>query len=60
MMIIDRFQEFQAEEVAELIKRNLLEIASKYYPPEYVASLVEGFSPGYGYLAENENDQIEE
>ena len=44
-MIIDRFQEFQAEEVAELIKRNLLEIASKYYPPEYVASLVEGFSP---------------
>jgi len=30
-MIINRFQVFQAKEVAELIKRNLLEITSKYY-----------------------------
>jgi GNAT superfamily N-acetyltransferase len=44
-MIIDRFQDFQAEEVANLIRRNLLEIISKYYSPEYVASLVSSFSP---------------
>ena len=44
-MIIDRFQASQAEEVAELIKRNLLEITSKYYSPEYVASLIEHHSP---------------
>lgn len=44
-MIINRFQDFQAEEVAELIKRNLLEIISKYYTPAYVASLVDSFSP---------------
>lgn len=44
-MIIDRFQASQAEEVAELIKRNLLEITSQYYTPEYVASLIEHHSP---------------
>jgi predicted N-acetyltransferase YhbS len=44
-MIIDRFQASQAEEVAELIKRNLLEITSQYYSPEYVASLIEHHSP---------------
>jgi GNAT superfamily N-acetyltransferase len=44
-MIIDRFQGFQAEEVADLIKRNLLEITSKYYSPEYVASLIDHHSP---------------
>lgn len=44
-MIIDRFQASQAEEVAELIKRNLLEITSKYYSPEYVASLINHHSP---------------
>ena len=44
-MIIDRFQDFQAEEVAELIKRNLLEITSKYYSPEFVASLIDHHSP---------------
>ena len=43
-MIIDRFQDFQAEEVANLIRRNLLEIISKYYSPDYVASLVNSFS----------------
>lgn len=43
-MIIDKFQGFQAEEVAELIKRNLLEITSKYYTSEYVASLMDDFS----------------
>ena len=44
-MIIDRFQSFQAEEVADLIKRNLLEITSKYYSPDYVASLIDHHSP---------------
>ncbi|MGD8403828.1 MAG: GNAT family N-acetyltransferase [Anaerolineales bacterium] len=44
-MIIDRFQASQAEEVAELIKRNLLEITSKYYSPEYIASLINHHSP---------------
>lgn len=44
-MIIDRFQDSQAKEVAEIIKRNLLEITSKYYPPDYVASLIEHHSP---------------
>jgi GNAT superfamily N-acetyltransferase len=44
-MTIDRFQASQAEEVAELIKRNLLEITSQYYSPEYVASLMKHHSP---------------
>jgi GNAT superfamily N-acetyltransferase len=44
-MVIKRFQDSQAEEVAELIKHNLLEIASKYYAPEYVASLIDHHSP---------------
>jgi GNAT superfamily N-acetyltransferase len=44
-MIIQRFQTSQAEEVAELIKRNLLEITSQYYSPEYVASLIDHHSP---------------
>jgi GNAT superfamily N-acetyltransferase len=44
-MIINRFQDSQAEEVAELIKRNLLEIISEFYTPAYVASLVDSFSP---------------
>jgi GNAT superfamily N-acetyltransferase len=44
-MIIDRFQASQANDVAELIKRNLLEITSKYYAPEYVASLLTHHSP---------------
>jgi len=44
-MIIDQFQAIQAEEVAELIKRNLLEITSKYYSPDYVASLIDYHSP---------------
>jgi GNAT superfamily N-acetyltransferase len=44
-MNIERFQDFQAEEVSELIKRNLLEITSQYYSPEYVASLVNHHSP---------------
>jgi len=44
-MIIDRFQASQAEEVAELIRGNLLEIISQYYAPEYVASLITHHSP---------------
>ena len=44
-MIIDRFQAFQADEVADLIKRNLLEITSKYYSPDYIASLIDHHSP---------------
>jgi len=44
-MIVERFQASQAKEVAELIKRNLLEITSQYYSPEYVASLIDHHSP---------------
>jgi len=44
-MIIENFQTSQAEEVSELIKRNLLEITSQYYSPEYVTSLIEHHSP---------------
>ena len=44
-MIIDKFQASQAEEVAELIIRNLLEITSKYYSPDYVAFLMDHHSP---------------
>jgi GNAT superfamily N-acetyltransferase len=44
-MVIDRFQASQAEKVAELIKDNLLEITSKYYSAEYVASLIEHHAP---------------
>jgi len=44
-MIIERFQASQAEEVADLIKRNLLEITSQYYSPGYVASLIDHHSP---------------
>ena len=44
-MIIENFQTSQAEEVAELIKRNLLEITSQYYSPEYVISLIDHHSP---------------
>lgn len=44
-MIIKNFQASQAKEVAELIKRNLLEITSQYYSPEYVISLIDHHSP---------------
>jgi len=44
-MIIDRLQDAQAEDVSRLIKRNLLEIISNYYPSAYVAALIEEFSP---------------
>jgi len=44
-MNIKKFQDSQAEEVAKLIKRNLLEITSKYYSPEFVVSLIDHHSP---------------
>ena len=44
-MIIKRFQDAQAEEVAEFIKINLLEITSIYYPPEFVEFLIDHHSP---------------
>jgi len=44
-MVIDRLQDSQAEDVARLIKRNLLEITSNYYPSAYVAALIKEFSP---------------
>ncbi len=43
-MIVDRFQTSQAEDVARLIKRNLREIISKYYPSAYVEYLIEEYS----------------
>jgi len=39
-MDIKRFSNLQAEEVAALIKRNLLEISSQYYSPDDIASIV--------------------
>jgi GNAT superfamily N-acetyltransferase len=44
-MIIERLQDSQAEDVSGLIKRNLLEIISNYYPSAYVAALIAEFSP---------------
>ena len=44
-MIISGFQDFQADEVSSVIKRNLLEIISNYYSPAYVSFLVDSFSP---------------
>jgi predicted N-acetyltransferase YhbS len=39
-MNIHKFQDHQAEEVAALIERNLLEISSQYYSPDYIARIV--------------------
>jgi len=44
-MIIEKFQDFQAGAVSELIQRNLLEINSKDYPPDLITHLVDCFSP---------------
>ena len=44
-MNINKFHDHQAEEVAELIKRNLMEINSQYYPPAYMAAIVRDLSP---------------
>jgi len=45
-MNINKFHASQAEAVAALIKRNLLEISSQYYPPAYIASIVRHLSAG--------------
>ena len=44
-MNINKFHDHQAEEVAVLIKRNLLEISSQYYPPDYMAAIARDLSP---------------
>jgi hypothetical protein len=44
-MPIEKFQPAQAEAVSRLIRRDLLEINSRDYPPEFIQRLVEHFSP---------------
>ncbi len=44
-MNINKFYTSQAEEVAELIKRNLMEISSQYYPPAYMAAIARDLLP---------------
>ena len=44
-MIIEKFKDQQAEEVSKLIHQDLLEIISKDYPQEYLASLFDHFTP---------------
>lgn len=44
-MHIALIQPHQADAAAALIRRNLLEIVSKDYPPEYITSLLDHFSP---------------
>ena len=39
-MHIETFQPAQADAVADLIRRNLVEIISRYYSPDYVAYLI--------------------
>ncbi len=43
-MNINRFHNLQAKEVAALIKRNLEEISSQYYSPEYIDSIISHLS----------------
>lgn len=44
-MAIEEFKDHQAEEVSELIRQDLLEIISKDYPQDYLASLLDHFTP---------------
>jgi GNAT superfamily N-acetyltransferase len=55
LMIIERLQAHQADDVAILIKRNLLEVISQYYPPDYVAYLLDCFSSAQ--MLENAKNQ---
>ncbi|MBT3314304.1 MAG: GNAT family N-acetyltransferase [Anaerolineae bacterium] len=43
-MNINKLDNHQAEEAAALIKRNLMEISSQYYSPEYIASIINHLS----------------
>ena len=44
-MVIEEFKDHQAEEVSKLIRQDLLEIISKDYPQNYLASLLDNFTP---------------
>jgi predicted N-acetyltransferase YhbS len=44
-MLIEKFQNRQAEAVSNIIRRGLLEINSQDYPAEFIQSLVDYFSP---------------
>jgi predicted N-acetyltransferase YhbS len=43
-IIIEEFKEYQADEISKLIKRNLLEINSQYYPTESINYLINEFT----------------
>ena len=45
MINIRLFQDSQADEVSQLIRRNLLEVNSKDYPAEFIDLLMTEFSP---------------
>jgi GNAT superfamily N-acetyltransferase len=44
-MRIERFQDFEADAVSNIIRRNLVEVNSKDYPEDIIRSLVEYFAP---------------
>jgi phosphoribosylformimino-5-aminoimidazole carboxamide ribotide isomerase len=44
-MRIERFQDFQAGVVSNIIRRNLIEVNSRDYPEDIIRSLVEYFAP---------------
>jgi GNAT superfamily N-acetyltransferase len=44
-MRIERFQDFQADAVSSIIRRNLTEVNSKDYPEDIIRSLFEHFAP---------------
>ena len=44
-MKIERFQDFEADAVSSLIRRNLIEVNSRDYPEDIIRSLVEYFAP---------------
>jgi GNAT superfamily N-acetyltransferase len=54
-MRIEQFQDYQAEAVSNLIRRNLLEVNSKDYTEDFINSLVAYFSPAT--LLENSRSQ---
>jgi GNAT superfamily N-acetyltransferase len=54
-MLIEKFQNRQAEAVSNIIRRGLLEINSQDYPAEFIQSLADHFSPAQ--IVENAQTQ---
>ncbi|MBN1890724.1 MAG: GNAT family N-acetyltransferase [Thermoflexales bacterium] len=54
-MRIEPFQSVQAERVSAIVRRNLVEVNSRDYPPELIQSMVEHYSPAR--ILENSRSQ---